>query len=789
MTGSLTIGKDQRIHFVGIGGMGMAPLAMVLAESGCRITGEDSLLSPEVARWLDARGIGITGSLPSPGQVSILVHSSAVKADHPSLVEARARRLPLLRRGEALAAYASGRRLIAVAGSHGKTSTCAMLVTALREGGMDVGYVLGGLFADEAIPPAGRGSSDWLVIELDESDGTIESFAPEITVCGNLDLDHCDRYRDLPALEATFARLAERTSGPLFFNNDCPVTRNLFAGATDGATISFGRGGDYDLLGSVEGGAGRVLSLGGRFGQTTAGVRARGSFNALNACAALAVAGYLGIKPEADLLTRFPGVRRRQSLLVDSPTLTVMEDYAHHPSEISALLEAIRPGITGRLLVCFQPHRYSRTARFKAEFARVLATADVLYLMEVYAASEEPLPGGRTEDLRQEFPVDASSPAPVLVADNPDGRTTVADGVREGDFLLFVGAGSIDRFARETVNLLCGRPTRLGRLARFYRALARRRFDREVLHLDEPLAAKTTIRIGGTAELYAEPGCLEDLQALLAAATEAQLPVWVLGRGSNLIVPDEGVIGLVLRLNHACWQSIQKLDENRFLVGAGLRLKELCGHACRKGWAGFEFLEGIPGTVGGALRMNAGAMGSWVYEVVDELHLVTMSGEVRILRTDELDVGYRSCLDLVDAIAIGTVVRPVGGIRVREIRSRIEAYRALRQESQPREPSAGCIFRNPEGDSAGRLIDELGLKGERIGDAEISARHANFIVNRGSATSRQVIALVHRVRERVLRERGVKLEPEVLLFGKDWEDVLTGEAGLVPDENRGLEQI
>ena len=159
MDASVTIRPGQRFHFVGIGGMGMAPLAMVLAECGCRITGEDSSLSPEVARWLEARGIGILASLPPDGQVSVLVHSSTVKADHPSLVEARARRLPLLRRGEALAAFARGRRLIAVAGSHGKTSTCAMLITAMREGGLDVGYVLGGLFADDAIPPGVRGSS------------------------------------------------------------------------------------------------------------------------------------------------------------------------------------------------------------------------------------------------------------------------------------------------------------------------------------------------------------------------------------------------------------------------------------------------------------------------------------------------------------------------------------------------------------------------------------------------------------------------------------------------------
>ncbi len=776
MADPFSIRSDERFHLVGIGGMGMAPLAVVLAESGWQVTGEDSNLSPEVAHWLEARGVAVTRGLPPVPQVSVLVYSSAIRADHRSLREARSRGLPVVRRGEALAGYAKGRRLIAVAGSHGKTSTCAMLITALREGGMDVGYVLGGLFADDAIPPAGRGSSDWLVVEVDESDGTIDAFSPEITVCVNLDLDHCDQYENLGALESAFAALASRTSGVLFYNSSCPVSCRLFMGITGGTVISFGPGGDYDLLGSVEGGSGRILSLGGRFGQTTGGVRARGQFNALNACAALAVAGHLGIKPGTDLLTRFAGVRRRQGLLVGSPVLTVMEDYAHHPSEISALLEAIRPTLTGRLVICFQPHRYSRTARFRAEFARVLAEADLLYLMEVYPAGEAPVAGGNTEDLLSEFDIETMDSEPILVPDDAAGRSTVVAGCREGDFMLFVGAGTIDRVARQTVEQICALPSRLGRLTRFFRALSPLCFDRECLRLDESLAAKTTIRLGGTAELYAEPECLEDLQALLAAAAESRMPVEVLGRGSNLIVPDEGVSGLVLRLNHSCWRRIQKLDDNRILVGAGLRLKELCGQACRQGWPGFEFLEGIPGTVGGALRMNAGAMGNWVYEVVDEVHLVTMSGEVRVLPRDELKVGYRSCADLLDAIAIGAVVTPITEKVEVAIRSRIEAYRDLRHESQPREPSAGCIFKNPEGDSAGRLIDELGLKGTRIGDAEVSTVHGNFIVNRGAATSQDVISLVLRVREQVLKERGIVLEPEVLLFGRNWHEILAEEA-------------
>ena len=369
MASERSIELGNRIHFVGIGGMGMAPLAMILAESGFVLSGEDAGLTSEVARWLDARGIVISSGARLDDEVETVVYSSAVSFDHPGLVEARRRGLRHHRRGEALAAYAGNRRLIAVAGSHGKTTTCAMLVTVLRSSGLDIGYVLGGLFADESVPPASRGSSDWLVAELDESDGTIGLFSPEITLCVNLDLDHCDRYAELGDLEEVFRALATRTDGVFVYNRFCPVSHRLFGERSGGRAISFGPGGDFDLLGSIEGGEGRVLSLGGRFGQMTARVRARGGFNSLNACGALAIAGHLGRAPDSDLLARYPGVSRRQSVLVEGPYLTVMEDYAHHPTEIGALIEAVRPLVAKRLVVIFQPHRYSRTARLKAEFA------------------------------------------------------------------------------------------------------------------------------------------------------------------------------------------------------------------------------------------------------------------------------------------------------------------------------------------------------------------------------------------------------------------------------------
>jgi UDP-N-acetylenolpyruvoylglucosamine reductase len=272
--------------------------------------------------------------------------------------------------------------------------------------------------------------------------------------------------------------------------------------------------------------------------------------------------------------------------------------------------------------------------------------------------------------------------------------------------------------------------------------------------------------------MYAEPASAEDLQHLLAEAHRRSLPVLLLGRGSYLIIPDDGVDGLVINLGHENWQRFEPHADGRIWAGAGLRLKNLCGLAIKAGFKGFEFLEGIPGNVGGALRMNAGAMGGWMFDVVEEVQMMSLQGEIRTMKKSEMHVNYRHCAELHDHVALGAWLRPAQQAESTAIRAQVDVYQRKRVESQPREPSAGCIFKNPPNNSAGRLIDEVGLKGERVGDAEVSAVHANFIVNRGHATSADIIALVRKVRARVKDARGVDLEPEVLLYGADWKDVL-----------------
>ena len=297
--------------------------------------------------------------------------------------------------------------------------------------------------------------------------------------------------------------------------------------------------------------------------------------------------------------------------------------------------------------------------------------------------------------------------------------------------------------------------------------------SRETVFLEnEPLGRKTTLGVGGPARFYSEPASTDDLRVLLRAADRHLIRVLVLGRGSNVLVPDEGVDALVLRLQHPFWRRIDVAADGRMRAGAGVRLRKLCGEACLRGLAGLEFLEGIPGTVGGALRMNAGAMGGWFFDLVEEVRIMAWNGNARVCRRDELHYGYRLCRELLDAIGLEVVLAPPGREAAEQIRRRLVEFQERRSGTQPKDSSAGCVFKNPDGDFAGRLIDELGLKGARVGDAEVSTLHGNFIVNRGEATATDVIELVRHLRSEVRQRKNLELEPEVLLFGKEWRDVL-----------------
>jgi UDP-N-acetylenolpyruvoylglucosamine reductase len=282
----------------------------------------------------------------------------------------------------------------------------------------------------------------------------------------------------------------------------------------------------------------------------------------------------------------------------------------------------------------------------------------------------------------------------------------------------------------------------------------------------EPLAKRTTLRAGGCAEVYVEPASERELARLVQICGERNVPMMILGRGSNLLIRDGGIRGVVVCLAHASFCGIEVFGR-QLRGGAGAKLKAVSARAREAGLSGLEFLEGIPGSVGGALRMNAGAMGSATFGVVTHVRFMDDLGEIHERSAAAMNAGYRDCPLLKTCIALGATFQ--GEPAAREIiAARTRECNERRWQSQPKEPSAGCIFKNPSPAlSAGRLIDEAGLKGARIGGASVSGVHANFIINDGTASARDVLELIELIRSRVKAARGIDLQTEVEIVGED----------------------
>ena len=295
--------------------------------------------------------------------------------------------------------------------------------------------------------------------------------------------------------------------------------------------------------------------------------------------------------------------------------------------------------------------------------------------------------------------------------------------------------------------------------------LAGRVSSATLIRRDEPLARHTSMRSGGPADVYAEPASEADLAAVVKYCGEHAVKFFVLGRGSNLLVRDGGFRGVVICLAHAAFSRIEIVGD-RLRCGAGAKLKNVAVEAKRSHLTGVEFLEGIPGSVGGALRMNAGAMGAWTFGAVESVRCMDYAGEIFERAAAEVPVEYRACPLLKNHLALGAVFqcRPLPR---EEIEKRMQAFSEKRWESQPAAPSAGCIFKNPAALPAGKLIDELGLKTTRVGGAMVSVEHGNFIVNDGAATAQDVLDLIAIVKSRARSERGIDLQTEVEIIGAE----------------------
>ncbi|MEX2271700.1 MAG: UDP-N-acetylmuramate--L-alanine ligase [Vicinamibacterales bacterium] len=465
----MKLGRTRRVHFVGIGGIGMSGIAELLANVGYRVSGSDAAASETTAR-LEGLGVEIHEghAAANVGGADVVVVSSAIQSGNPEVAEARKRRIPVIPRAEMLAELMRLRFGIAVAGAHGKTTTTAMIALVLERGGLDPTAVIGGRLS--AFGSSARlGQGDYIVVEADESDKSFLRLSPQVTVITNLDREHMENYGSFEAIEQAFVDFANKTPfyGAVVACADDPPLASVLPRLT-ARVIRYGFTADTaDVRGSepsLSGFGGRCRVRYALYG--AAGARGEGDItlgvpgyhNLMNALAAVAVGLELGVPFAriADALAEFTGAERRFQVLGQANGVTLIDDYGHHPTEIAAVIDAARASNPQRIVVAFQPHRYTRTRDLLKEFGPALAKADQIVLTEIYAASEDPIPGVSGEGLRAE--VERHAPGRVVLEPTLAAvERRLAAMAEPGDLMITLGAGSIHQSGPRLLELLRAR--------------------------------------------------------------------------------------------------------------------------------------------------------------------------------------------------------------------------------------------------------------------------------------------------------------------------------------------
>ena len=443
-----------RVHFTGIGGAGMSGIARIMIARGVKVSGSDAVAS-DLLTALRSEGaeVHVGHAVENIDGAATLVVSTAIREDNPELAEARSRGLRVLHRAAALASVMLGRHGIAVAGTHGKTTTTSMLTTILRHSGADPGYVIGGILAETGLGAEDGGGGEF-VVEADESDGSFLMLAPDLAIVTSVEADHLDNYADLAQIQAAFTEFARQITpgGVLVACADDPGASALAAAAAQAGVRVRTYGTDpqagYRLAGVHPSGMTVRFSVTGPPAGPGAPAPAQlevgvpGWHNALNATAAYAAARELGLNAgqAAAGLAAYRGVRRRMEPKGEAAGVLVLDSYAHHPTELAADLRTardIRPA--GRVLAAFQPHLFSRTRIFAAEFGAALGLADEAFVLDVYPAREDPEPGVTGLLVAEKVPGGRAH----FIPDRGDLPSAVAAAARPGDLVLTMGAGDV----------------------------------------------------------------------------------------------------------------------------------------------------------------------------------------------------------------------------------------------------------------------------------------------------------------------------------------------------------
>jgi UDP-N-acetylmuramate--alanine ligase len=447
------------IHFVGIGGIGMSGIAEVLNNLGYTVQGSDASEGANVTR-LREKGITVTvgHKADNIAGADVLVVSTAIKRDNPELLAARAQRIPVVRRAEMLAELMRLKSCVAIAGTHGKTTTTSMVATLLDAGDFDPTVINGGIINAYGTN-ARLGSGDWMVVEADESDGTFLKLPVDIAIVTNVDPEHLDHFKTFDAVQDAFRNFVESVPfyGFAVMCIDHPVVQTLVGKIEDRRIITYGTNPQADArlvdLKAANGGstfkvAFRDRKAGTAHELTDLVLPMPGRHNALNATAAIAVAHQLGLSDDVirKALAGFGGVKRRFTRTGEWNGVTIIDDYGHHPVEIAAVLRAARDSTRGKVIAVVQPHRYTRLQSLFEEFCTCFNDADTVIVADVYPAGEAPIPGIDRDNFV--LGLRAHGHREVIALENAAALAGVVRGVaKPGDYVVCLGAGNITQWA------------------------------------------------------------------------------------------------------------------------------------------------------------------------------------------------------------------------------------------------------------------------------------------------------------------------------------------------------
>ena len=451
------------IHFIGIGGIGMSGIAEILINQGYTVQGSD-LKETEITSRLERMGasIKIGHNKNNLMNVAVVVISSAINSDNPELNYARSTGLPVVRRAEMLAELMRMKSNVAIAGTHGKTTTTTLVATLLDEGGFDPTVINGGIIHAYG-SNARAGAGEWMVVEADESDGTFTRLPATIALITNIDPEHLEHWGDFDALRQGFLDFISNIPfyGVAVCCSDHPEVQKLIDKISDRQIKTFGLNAQADI---------RAINLNYDEGRAHFDIKFQkdnctikdcilpmpGDYNVSNALGAVAVAHHLGVENNKirEALSYFKGVNRRFTKVGELNGITFIDDYAHHPVEISAVLKAARQISSGRIIAVHQPHRYTRLGTLFKDFCLCFNDADIVAISDVYSAGEQKIPGVSKDDLVTGLTHHSHRHA-VAVSNLQELSKLVADNAQSGDLVIFLGAGNISSWASELPKLLC----------------------------------------------------------------------------------------------------------------------------------------------------------------------------------------------------------------------------------------------------------------------------------------------------------------------------------------------